>query len=178
MQLLSATAGIALAKTLREWAGSHHVGLKWPNDVWLDGRKACGILIEAPAHHASAVVLGIGVNVNNSMQAAPDKLAESATALCDVTGARHDSGRVLLRAMQHLDSELKATAAQPTSLPQRWQPFCVLTGRSISLEAAGDTIVGTCRGIDAQGAIVLQTGEQVQRFFTGTILAGDGEAQR
>ena len=69
---ISLTVGAAVCQTLRALLGSETaVGLKWPNDVWLNGRKAAGILVEVPAVRRGRLVIGVGLNVNNSFESAP-----------------------------------------------------------------------------------------------------------
>ncbi|MCS7082387.1 MAG: biotin--[acetyl-CoA-carboxylase] ligase [Bacteroidetes bacterium] len=77
---------VALAEVLAEWAPGCGVQLKWPNDVWLNGRKVAGILIESAAER---LVVGVGLNVNEGLF--PAALAERATSL------RREIGRLVER---------------------------------------------------------------------------------
>lgn len=65
VEALSLTVGLAVAKALRA-CGVTAAGLKWPNDVLVDGRKISGILLELAGDPADVchVVIGIGINVN------------------------------------------------------------------------------------------------------------------
>jgi BirA family biotin operon repressor/biotin-[acetyl-CoA-carboxylase] ligase len=83
--------------------------IKAPNDVLLDGRKVCGILIDAPGGGAPAknrVIIGIGINVNNSWRESPRELDAKGTALCDATGRRHDLARVLVEVLRAVQNRL------------------------------------------------------------------------
>ena len=71
--LLSLTVGLAVCQAIERLAPAADVGLKWPNDVCLSGRKLAGILIELPVCEPPRVVLGVGINVNNSFRGAPPK---------------------------------------------------------------------------------------------------------
>lgn len=68
---LSFAASLALADTLEHYVPRHLIGLKWPNDVLLGGRKTAGILLESGhtqlgvAHHQKWIVVGIGVNLTH-----------------------------------------------------------------------------------------------------------------
>ena len=66
-------AGIAVCDAVAEIAPTADVRLKWPNDVYLDGRKLCGILCESVPGWRERLVVGIGVNVNNRVQGAGDR---------------------------------------------------------------------------------------------------------
>ena len=88
---ISLTAGVAVCEVLdaltnttnSQVARAHTVGLKWPNDVWLNNRKACGILVEVPPTRCGRLVIGVGLNVNNSFDSAPAELQLNATSLSD-----------------------------------------------------------------------------------------------
>lgn len=71
---VSLTVALAISDTLDELLPNRAVQLKWPNDVYLQGRKVCGILVETAPRFPGVLVLGIGVNVNNSLAAAPAEL--------------------------------------------------------------------------------------------------------
>ena len=72
----------------------HPVGIHWPNDVYAAGRKLAGVLVEVlPGRY---FVVGIGLNVNNSVLNAPDDLRDSAAALMDLSGAAHDRMALLV----------------------------------------------------------------------------------
>ncbi|HZD71770.1 MAG TPA: biotin--[acetyl-CoA-carboxylase] ligase, partial [Actinomycetes bacterium] len=90
--LVASLAGVALADAARDVmarAGSHAtVGLKWPNDLLLDGRKAAGMLAEAGAGGGRPpwVVLGMGVNVCQAVTDFPDELADRVTSVALAAG--------------------------------------------------------------------------------------------
>ena len=82
----SLLTGLAVAEACDQFVPAAKVGIKWPNDVFVEGRKVCGILVEPARDAPERLVLGIGVNVNNSTRHAPPELRSTATALCDVAG--------------------------------------------------------------------------------------------
>jgi BirA family biotin operon repressor/biotin-[acetyl-CoA-carboxylase] ligase len=85
------------------------LGIKWPNDVLLDGRKIAGILIESPGGAAPAkdrIIIGIGININNSWQTAPADMTSNGASLCDVTDAKCDLQSVLQCVLAQLHSRL------------------------------------------------------------------------
>src|SRR5580698_2014483 len=89
---LSLVAGVAAAEALEEVAPGI-VALKWPNDVWLNGRKAGGIIAEAVtdrAQHLDAVLIGIGLNLNLAKDDVPAELRERAISVLIATGHRCD----------------------------------------------------------------------------------------
>ena len=87
---LSLVAGVAAAEALESEAPGI-VALKWPNDVWLRGRKAGGIIAEAVTdarQNLDCVLLGIGINVNLAADDIPPDLRDKATSMRIATGQR------------------------------------------------------------------------------------------
>src|SRR5487761_503549 len=82
--MLSLAAAVALIETVGPLVGQEEIGLHWPNDVFVAGRKLAGILVEALPDGKH--ILGIGCNVNNSLAQAPGELQAIATSLADLSG--------------------------------------------------------------------------------------------
>jgi len=80
---VSLVAALAIRQTIADLLPGEEVQVKWPNDVFLRGRKVSGILVEIPPLRPEKLVVGIGVNVNNSFAAAPAALRSIATSLID-----------------------------------------------------------------------------------------------
>lgn len=170
--LVSLTAGIAVVRTLEEHlstAGNHVVGLKWPNDVWLNDRKVCGILVEVPPQRRGRMVIGIGLNVNNSFADAPSELRTIATSMQDESTRPFESSELLANWLRHFQSELTDLANGPDLLIERCRQRCVLAGQLVSLDIGHEVITGTCRGIDDDGALRLLSPAGEQRFLAGTV---------
>ncbi len=167
---ISLTAGAAVCRTLQKLLGPEiSVGLKWPNDVWLNGRKAAGILVEIPVVRRGRLVIGVGLNVNNSFAAAPPELLALATSMRDETGIESDRHEVLAQLLRQLDEDLRRLAAADHSLTERWQNLCVLRDRTVSLDNGQQQITGRCLGIADDGALRLQTASGEQRLYGGTV---------
>ncbi len=169
--LVSLTTALAVGDVLAEFAADRQVGLKWPNDVQLDGRKICGILVEPPPGTTAELVIGVGINVLNSLADAPEELRSIATSLVDETDedVECSPGGVLLRVLQCLEIELQRLATGSLDLAERWQTRCVLTGHRVSLEAGGQRVEGLCRGVDVTGAILLEADGEVRPWFGGIV---------
>jgi BirA family biotin operon repressor/biotin-[acetyl-CoA-carboxylase] ligase len=173
---ISLTAAVAVCTALETFASDTCWGVKWPNDVHADGRKICGILVEVPntpALAARRVVLGMGLNVNNSWQTAPDELREVGTALCDLTTQGHDRTEVLLAVLSELEQRLTQLGNHDPRLGETWSRLCVLRGRRVTILQGETEVSGTCEGINHQGALVLQTPRGAQRIFGGTVVAAE-----
>ena len=118
--------------------------IKWPNDVWLDGRKVSGILIEGRPQEGWAV-LGIGVNVQT--RAFPEELRDIATSLA-LHGTETTREELLASLVQRLELWLHAA---PDEVLAAWADRDALRGRRISW-AGGE---GVAAGVDATGALLV-----------------------
>lgn len=156
---LSLATGIAIARVLRQ-IGVVGVGLKWPNDVLYQSRKLGGILLESGNSPSGFhVVAGIGLNV-----ALPRAVAAAIDQpwidLREILGENHVS-RNRLAAL--LISELLAVFANfqengfSEELASAWQCFDLVAGRGVTLKLPNTAIKGIARGVDASGALLLET---------------------
>lgn len=166
---IALAAGLAVCEGIRTLLPDEDVRLKWPNDVYLRGRKVSGILVEGLSAPAARLVIGIGVNANNSLGDAPEELRSQAASLVDLTGRVLDRTELLLQILQHLSSVLRQLNAHDFSLAQRWQSFCMLQGRALRLQWGSRQLVGVCRGIDGNGALLLQTESGLEACPSGVV---------
>ena len=149
--------------------------IKWPNDVWIDGRKVAGILLEGRPQEGWAV-LGIGVNVTVRRDELPEELRETATSLSDASGA---SPRALtVEAV--LDATTEAlerwSVADPADVATAWSARDALRGRPVRWDAGH----GRAEGIDpSSGALVVHgpDGRRVELHAGEVALVrpGDGD---
>jgi len=167
--LVSLAMGVAVCDTILGMYPRLDVGLKWPNDVCLSRRKVAGILIECPSQPPGDVIVGIGLNVNNSMQVAPPEIASRATALCDATQSRHDLHAILLAMLQRIEHQSGLLKTDPERVRQRWSDFCMLTGKRITLTTGHRRVAGICHGIAHDGGLVLQTPSGVATCSAGVV---------
>lgn len=167
---LSLCMGTAVCQAVRELVPGADVRLKWPNDVYLNGRKVCGILIESPTGCSDRLVVGIGLNVNNSAGTAPPDLAQRATSLRDGALSDFDLTDVLVRLLACIDGTLDEFRQGAWSeVAQRWRGLCLLTGRCVTIRCGAQSATGTCLGIEDDGALLLRTLAGPQRFYGGTV---------
>jgi BirA family biotin operon repressor/biotin-[acetyl-CoA-carboxylase] ligase len=149
-----------------------HIGVKWPNDVLLDGGKVCGILIESPGGAAPAkerLIIGIGMNINNSWRNAPRNFGPGGAALCDVTGSHHALQTVLVHSLRSLEERIHQLTGGDSRLPEAWQRLCWLTEQGVEVNANNRWISGVCVGIDDQGALLIKNVNGLHRVCDGSV---------
>ena len=169
---LSLVAGVAAAETLaREAPGL--VALKWPNDVWIRGRKVGGIIAEAMTdrHGAlEAVLLGIGLNINLAPEDIPAELRDKATSLRAALGRRCDRISIAESLCSFLDYRYMELVARGFGAVRSvWEGFSALTGKKVIVVDAERRCAGVVRGIDADGALLLDMGAELRRIVAGDV---------
>lgn len=168
----SLTAGLAICEALAAEIPAVDFTAKWPNDVYANERKICGILIESPAQARGRLIVGAGVNVNNSFAAAPEELSSTATALCDLDGQQRSLSAVLFEILSRLEHYWQRLNNEGfAALREEWQQRALLTGRTVTLQAGRTQHVGRCLGIDGAGSLLLQTEQGREAFAAGSVLS-------
>jgi BirA family biotin operon repressor/biotin-[acetyl-CoA-carboxylase] ligase len=168
---LSLGVGVAVSRALTR-AGAHGISLKWPNDIWFNDRKLGGVLIElrAEAGGPAHVVIGVGVNVSLPPSARRE-IEANGTAVAAVTDACEAAVSRNAVAGAILD-ELLSMLVQYEQLGfaafrDAWTALDGLNGRPAQVLVGETAIAGIARGVDADGALLLETKDRVQRFVSG-----------
>lgn len=147
--LLSLVTGLAVAETLAQHGIEGH-GIKWPNDIYYQGRKLGGILLQT-AQPLREVVIGIGLNVNMLPQQA-EGIDQPWVSLAMIRGEPLDREQLLQALLAQLVPRLQRfPALDQTSFQAQWQPWDVLAGQAVTVHLAETTLQGTALGIDGQG---------------------------
>lgn len=168
--LVSLAAAAAIVKTVQPRASEHLVGLHWPNDVYVTHRKLAGILVEALP--GNRLVIGIGLNANNRLASAPPEVRDLAIALCDLTGGLHDRTQLLIDLINQLRDELTTLAEDPDAIGEQADELCLQRGDWLTIDTGQETVEGRCFGIEADGALLLETATGPRRFYAGVLRRG------
>jgi BirA family transcriptional regulator, biotin operon repressor / biotin---[acetyl-CoA-carboxylase] ligase len=159
--LTVAAAGVALAAAVEEVAAGVPVGLKWPNDLELDGRKAAGLLAEAhlQGQRLGWVVLGMGVNVTQRREDLPPELTDRATSVALAVGAPVDRAALLAAwGGRFVDGYRHLAAGEPGPVLAAYRRRLVTLGRRVRAERVGaEPVVGAAVDLTATGGLVVQT---------------------
>ncbi|NUM54632.1 MAG: biotin--[acetyl-CoA-carboxylase] ligase [Candidatus Hydrogenedentes bacterium] len=162
-------SAVAVCDALESFAPDASFGIRWPNDVCHGLQKICGILPELCMAQAPRLVLGVGINANNTTSAAPAELRDSATSLFDLTRRRSNVTALLIAVLRQLESRFNALAAADPALSRSWSTRCLLRDKTVRIAFDDIETEGRCAGIDADGALLLSTTSGQQRFYGGTL---------
>src|SRR5579863_5216574 len=169
---LSLVAGVAAAESL-ETVAPGIVALKWPNDVWLKGRKAGGIIAEAvtdSAQRLTCVLLGIGLNLNLAADDIPEDLRDKATSVRIATGRRCDRIAIAAALFNRLDSRYMEVEAHGfAAMRDEYEKYSALTGKRVTVINGAARISGRVTGIDTDGALMLETDSGPNRVLAGEV---------
>jgi BirA family transcriptional regulator, biotin operon repressor / biotin---[acetyl-CoA-carboxylase] ligase len=169
---ISLLAGLAVIQAVEQLAPelAPRLQIKWPNDVWLDGRKLAGILCEA----TDGVVI-VGIGLNRQADFAGTELAERAISLHEVL-PRLPSAMVLLETLRsQLLDRVSASPSATGILKAEWVRAInardLLRDRNITVQRGATTLVGVGLGIDWEGGYQLRLPDgTVQSLRSGQIL--------
>jgi BirA family transcriptional regulator, biotin operon repressor / biotin---[acetyl-CoA-carboxylase] ligase len=160
--------------------------IKWPNDVLVAEKKVCGILAEMQTDTSGlrAVIVGIGVNINAPLSAFPEELRDKASSLLIAGGQAIDRSMFTASLLTHLEKSYVLWLEEGFStLRLRWEQYASqMLGKQISVAVPEGTVVGVVRGLDHDGALLVQGDSGTQhRLLAGdvTVLGGynRGEAR-
>jgi len=173
MQTFTLWMGVNLCELIRNFTGLAP-GLKWPNDIVFDGRKAGGMLTEArvDADHIRDLVFGLGLNVNSPSAGWPPELAGRAVALAELTGRALDLNRLTAALVGRvlLAYEAFVEGRHLRTFPDLWQRYDRLRGRRVMVLEGGRRHSGTVSGVDDEGALLLRDDHgRGRRFRAGEV---------
>lgn len=143
-------------------------GLKWPNDVLVEGRKIAGILAErVESEHGPAAILGMGINVEMSAEELP---VPTATSL-RVEGNDTDRAELLVAIVDRLDDLLPLLPDPPDPLRRQYLEACVTLGLTVRAELpAGRELTGVAAGVDDSGRLLVDPGTGAVAIAAGDVV--------
>jgi BirA family transcriptional regulator, biotin operon repressor / biotin---[acetyl-CoA-carboxylase] ligase len=173
LSALSLVTGLCVTGALRALDAAD-VRLKWPNDLVTPRGKLGGILIEMRAEAGGPVHVVIGIGLNVLLDDAARAAVKAAGNVADDLRAHRDpvpDRNALVAAL--LARLVPALAAFPragfTPHLADWHEHDALRGREVRVENAGEVTRGMARGVDAHGALLVETPTGVRRFISGEV---------
>ncbi|MBE5797681.1 MAG: biotin--[acetyl-CoA-carboxylase] ligase [Clostridiales bacterium] len=166
--LITFCAALAVTRAVRRLCGLE-VRIKWPNDVVLDGRKLCGVLLEMgfDVHGGMFVIVGTGLNVRRG--AYPPELSDRAIALEEVC-APPERGELIAAYLSEL--ELALTEVEKSGLPgiaEAYRELSCTLGSEVQVIGTEERFTGVAEEIDQSGALLVRDADGELR----RVLAGD-----
>jgi len=153
---VSLVSALAVADAIQPYANPQ---LKWPNDVYIDDQKVCGILAE---RYGDQLIVGIGCNVSNDLSG----LDVPATTIAKHCASSPRLADVLQSMLTHFEELLELLVTNKIDLPTAWRPRCWLTGKTVEMDSG---LVGICLGIQADGGLRLESTDGIQTVYGGII---------
>ncbi|MGH1463270.1 MAG: bifunctional biotin--[acetyl-CoA-carboxylase] ligase/biotin operon repressor BirA [Neptuniibacter sp.] len=167
---LSLLVGLSLVKAL-EKLDVEGVKLKWPNDLLFEDKKLAGILIEVngEASGQCQVVIGVGVNVDMPVLTA-EEIDQPWVDLNFIRGGKVSRNQLLAEVINELVMQLQVFQEKGfSSLVGEWQHYNAHQNQAVTLQLGNGEVTGTCLGVDASGALVLETDKGREIFFGGEV---------
>jgi BirA family biotin operon repressor/biotin-[acetyl-CoA-carboxylase] ligase len=167
---LGLVAGVAVARALQH-AGLPDIGLKWPNDITWRGRKLAGTLLEMTGESFGpvSVVIGIGLNVRMP----PPAGAHIDQAWVDLETAmergvsRNTLAGLLLHHLVLVLLQFQARGLAP--FIEEWRQSDTIAGKTVRLQLPNETITGIAKGVDDNGALLLQRKGTITSHMAGEV---------
>jgi BirA family biotin operon repressor/biotin-[acetyl-CoA-carboxylase] ligase len=170
---ITLTTAVAVAKAVRRVAGVAP-GIKWPNDLLLNGKKLGGVLteMESESDRIRYVVVGLGLNVNNPEF--PTELAATATSLILAAGRPFSRVDLLKAWLDEFDGLYDRFLNQGfAEILEEWKGLTVTLGRAVTVRQGPREISGLALDVAPDGALLLRTaGGEIVRVISGEITPG------
>jgi len=170
---ITLTSAVAVVRAVRRVAGVAP-GIKWPNDLLLNGKKLGGILteMETESDRISHVVVGLGLNVNNP--GFPAELTATATSLTLAAGGAFSRVDLLKAWLEEFDGLYDRFLNQGfAEILEEWKGLTVTLGREVTVRQGPREISGLALDVAPDGALLLRTaGSEIVRVISGEITPG------
>jgi BirA family transcriptional regulator, biotin operon repressor / biotin---[acetyl-CoA-carboxylase] ligase len=169
--VVTLVVGLGVARGVGEAAG-RQCDIRWPNDVLLNDKKCCGVLVELSAEpdRVDYAIAGFGININQ--ESMPPDLAGTATSLRIATGCEFVREAVLDSVLKHTERYYDMFLERGTAaVLEAFSPASTyVRGRRVIVETGDRTLAGTTAGLNAAGLLLLETDQgRVEPVLTGSV---------
>lgn len=179
-QIITIAAAVAVVAALKSATGID-AGIKWPNDIILDGRKVCGILTEmnSEMERVNFIVLGIGINVNQSMQDFPESIRDLATSLkiqlmqenrpsASTEINRSEIIKSLLYELERIYSKINKGFI--SEIIEEWKKYSVTLGKEVRIISKSTDFTGMATDITSEGKLVITCNDgEIREVVSGEV---------
>nr|WP_318385189.1 bifunctional biotin--[acetyl-CoA-carboxylase] ligase/biotin operon repressor BirA [uncultured Enterobacter sp.] len=166
---LSLVIGIVMAEVLHD-LGADQVRVKWPNDLYLQDRKLAGILVELTGKTGDAANIVIGAGINLAMRHVETDVINQGWINLQEAGISIDRNTLAVRLITELRAALELFEQEGlTPYLTRWKKLDNFINRPVKLIIGEKEIFGISRGIDSQGALLLEQDGAIKPWMGGEI---------
>lgn len=169
--MLTLVSALAVAKALADITGKD-AKIKWPNDIVIDGRKVCGILTEMSAQfdYINNIVIGIGINVNNS--SFPEEISATASSLRLLSGGKkYRRAEIIEKIMEYFEKYYSIfwETEDLSALVNEYDAMLVNMKRQVKVLDPKEPFEGTAMGITKTGELIVDTWESRKLVSSGEV---------
>ena len=171
--VITTSVGVACARAIEELSGLE-VGLKWPNDVNIEGKKVAGILVESRVDETGSIevaIAGVGINANWQIAEMPEEIRDRATSISVATGKTVDRLELLVTFLSSLESVYGLIGLGRTDevIGDAVMRSDVI-GHEVTVRFLdGSATSGVASGIEPSGALHLESPEGTRTIHVGEI---------
>ncbi|MCX7747352.1 MAG: biotin--[acetyl-CoA-carboxylase] ligase [Clostridia bacterium] len=173
--VITLAAAVAVVDALKRAAGIK-AGIKWPNDIILDGKKVCGILTEmnAEMERINFVVIGIGLNVNQAEDDFPEELRDRAVSLksfsgrCGADAVQYSFNRceIIKEVLLQLENIYNIlNQGKVTQVIDLWKNYSETLGKEVLVTLREQCFRGVAKDISTDGKLIVACDDGVVREF-------------
>jgi BirA family biotin operon repressor/biotin-[acetyl-CoA-carboxylase] ligase len=139
--------------------------LKWPNDIWIGSKKIAGMLIE---ENSGNLIVGLGLNVNQTLNDFPDDLRDKASSLKIETGRDWDREELLAKILSSCEEAYERWQVQGfDAFKRQWNENALFIGENVN---AGK-LQGIALGLDDDGGFLVQTSRGIEKLISGEVFS-------
>ena len=162
-------SGLAVQKALRQFDLS--IQLKWPNDLLLNGKKVGGILCESKVIGSilESAIIGIGLNVNETMDDIDASLHSTSTSLHIATDKFYQRERVLAEILNALEKLIDGLPDITRKVKSEWEVACSHMDKKVQFHHGDETVSGIFKSLGESGSAILNINGNESKFYSGEI---------
>lgn len=160
--ILSLLTSLSVVNAIEDTAGLNAY-IKWPNDVYVNGRKIAGVLVESDVFGdmMERAIIGIGLNLNFRIDALPEELRDRVTTLLEEYGKPVDMETILLKVLNELKKNYeKYKIGSYHELNEAIKSKMGILGREVLASLSYGEILGIVRDLDINGNLILESSSQ------------------
>jgi BirA family biotin operon repressor/biotin-[acetyl-CoA-carboxylase] ligase len=168
LPMVSLATGLAGCETLATTLGNNPtLGIHWPNDLFVNKKKISGILSERLVD--GRIVIGMGININNSIQDAPEELQTIITSLIDLTQNSTNRTNWLIEFLEQFNSAMTILGRNPSEIANGVNNRWLQRGKTLTLDLGKETVIGVCKEIAQDGALVVETETGLREIYQAVV---------